>query len=277
MSLKQRWALGIEYDGRAFLGWQSQPCGRTVQDALEMALRQIAGESLRTHPLGRTDTGVHARLQIVHFDTTVQRPGSAWVRGVNALLPRGVAVLWATAVSGDFHARASATGRHYQYLLQNSAVRPGLEAGRVGWYHRPLDLEAMRAAATLLSGRHDFSAFRAAACQAQTPVRELRRVDIQRQGEYLVFSFSANAFLHHMVRNLVGSLVHVGNGRHPPQWLGEVLGARDRARAAPTFGPDGLYLIGGDFPNEWGLPQTLRPWPWMPGVHQDQAWPRDSA
>lgn len=256
----QRWALGLEYAGQGFLGWQSQPGGRTVQDALEGALGKVAGVALRVNPLGRTDTGVHARLQVVHFDAPVQRPESAWVRGVNAALPQQVAVRWARAVCLQFHARASATGRHYQYLLQNSPVRPALETGRVGWYHRPLDLAAMRRGAAHLIGRHDFSAFRAAECQAPTPVRELRRLEIAQLGEYFLFHISADAFLHHMVRNIIGALVAVGKGKCDPDWLAAILAGRDRKVAAPTFAADGLYLVGGDYDAHWGLPETSRPW-----------------
>lgn len=258
MEGRQRWALGLEYRGTAFCGWQSQPSSRGVQDALEAALAKIAGAAVRTHPLGRTDAGVHACLQIVHFDCDAPRPPSAWVRGVNAALPGAVAVRWAVPVASPFHARASARGRHYLYLLQNSPVRPGLDQGAVGWYHRPLDLAAMQAGAALLQGRHDFSAFRAAQCQAKTPVRDLRRLEIWREGESLRFEFSADAFLHHMVRNIVGSLVYVGNGRHPPAWIGEVLASRRRELAAPTFAPHGLYLLGGDYDACFGLPETRR-------------------
>jgi tRNA pseudouridine38-40 synthase len=257
--LTRRWALGLEYAGFPFVGWQSQAGGNTVQDALEAALAQIGGSPLRVHPLGRTDTGVHARLQIVHFDVAVERPQSAWVRGVNALLPDSVAVLWALPVSSEFHARQSARGRRYQYVLCDGPVRPALHSRRVGWFHRPLDLASMQNAAASLVGRHDFSAFRAAECQAPTPVREMRRADISRQGEYLVFDFEANAFLHHMIRNIVGSLVYVGSGRQAPAWIDELLAARDRKRAAPTFSPDGLYLIGGQYDERWGLPEQTRP------------------
>ena len=256
----QRWALGIEYLGEGFLGWQSQPGGRTVQDVLEAALGQIAGQPLRVSPVGRTDTGVHARLQIVHFDAPQERPRTAWVRGVNAMLPRQVSVRWATPVPREFHARAVATGRHYQYLLQDTPVRPGLNAGRVGWFHQPLDLAAMQTAASLLVGRHDFSAFRAAECQAPTPVRELRRFEIGRLGEFLLFTLSADAFLHHMVRNLVGMMIFVGKGRHGPEWVATVLASRDRRLAAPTFAPDGLDLVGADYDARWGLPEVSRPW-----------------
>jgi len=225
-----------------------------VQDLLEAALAEIAGMPVATVAAGRTDAGVHATGQIVHFDAPVERPLTAWVRGVNSHLPDGVAVLWAREVPADFHARFSARGRAYRYLLVNRPVRSAVLAGRAGWFHHPLDGVAMQAAADLLLGRHDFSAFRAAECQARSPVRELRRATVTQQGELLVFDFAADAFLHHMVRNLVGSLVYVGKGGHPPEWVAEVLAGRDRKRAAPTFSADGLYLVGVDYEPHWGLP-----------------------
>ena len=249
-----RVALGIEYDGRQFCGWQSQPCGCGVQDALERALAGICGHSVRIAGAGRTDSRVHASAQVAHFDTTVERPLTAWLRGGNSALPDGVAVLWAQAVAGSFHARFSATGRAYTNLLLNRPSRPGLLNGRVGWYHRPLDVDRMREAAALLVGTHDFSAFRSAECQADSPVRELRQLEIARRGEILVLRFAANAFLQRMVRNIVGSLVYVGNGRYPPAWVGGLLAERDRALAAPTFAPDGLYLTAVEYDTAWRLP-----------------------
>ena len=249
-----RIALGIEYDGSSFCGWQSQAHGNSVQDALEKALAQVAAHPLRVVCAGRTDTGVHALAQVVHFDTEAQRPLSAWVRGVNAHLPPSVAVCWARAVDADFHARFAARSRAYRYVLLNRAVRPALLAGRVGWFHQPLDVAAMCAAAACLVGEHDFSAFRAAECQAKSPVKQLYRADIAVDGDCLVFDFHANAFLHHMIRNLVGSLVYVGKGKHPPGWMAEVLAGRDRARAAPTFDAAGLYFAGVEYDARWQLP-----------------------
>jgi tRNA pseudouridine38-40 synthase len=251
-----RIALGVEYDGRPFSGWQSQPDVPCVQDQLEQALARIAEEHVRVHAAGRTDTGVHALQQVVHFDTTATRPLSAWVRGVNRYLPESVGVLWSCAVAEDFHARFSATGRYYRYILLNRPVRPALLAGRVGWFARPLALQPMQAAANLLLGEHDFSAFRAAECQARSPVKTLHRLDIRADGDRLTFDLHASGFLHHMVRNLVGALVYVGAGREPPEWLGELLQARDRSRAAPTFAADGLYFAGVDYATDWGLPPT---------------------
>lgn len=204
---------------------------------------------------GRTDRGVHARGQVAHFDTEAARPSSAWVRGVNAFLPDSVAVLWSAEVPGDFHARYSALARTYRYELLNRPVRPALEAAHVGWFHASLDVDAMREGAKALLGEHDFSAFRAAECQAKTPVRTVHSLEIRRSGERVEFVVKANAFLHHMVRNIVGSLVYVGCGRRPASWIAELLASRDRTRAAPTFGPEGLYLEKVDYDAAWGLPR----------------------
>jgi len=249
-----RIALGIEYDGSRFLGWQTQPGGGSVQDALEAGLAAIAGTPVSTTAAGRTDRGVHARLQVAHFDTDAKRPGSAWVRGVNALLPDAMAVLWSHEVADDFHARYSALSRTYRYELLNRPVRAALSAHYAGWFHLPLEVEKMRAAAALLVGEHDFSAFRSSECQAKTPVRTLHALQIEKKDETIEFVVRANAFLHHMVRNLVGTLIYVGKGKHPPQWVAEVLRSRERARAAPTFGPEGLYLETIEYEAGWGLP-----------------------
>lgn len=253
-----RIALGLEYAGNGFLGWQSQPGGNTVQDVLETALTCIAGTPLRVICAGRTDAGVHALEQVVHFDTPVIRPMTAWVRGANAHLPSGVAVRWALPVTDGFHARFSARSRTYRYILLNRPERPGLLAGKMGWHHRPLDVAAMQAAADGLLGEHDFSSFRAAGCQAKTPIKTLYRFDVSRQDEQILFDCRANAFLHHMVRNLVGALVYVGMGRKPVDWLAQLLVMRDRSQGAPTFSPDGLYLVGVEYDPSWGLPQQGR-------------------
>ena len=254
-----RIALGLEYDGGPFHGWQSQADGSAVQDALERALSSVAAASVRATAAGRTDAGVHATMQIAHFDTASVRPEEAWVRGVNALLPEAIAVRWALPVSPEFHARFAATGRHYTYLLLDRPVRPALLRSRVGWYHRPLAVEAMRMGVEPLLGRHDFSAFRAAECQAGSPLRTLDRLDIAREDDMIRFELHADAFLQHMVRNIVGALVYVGSGRRPPEWIGELLEARNRTRAAPTFSAAGLYLAGVDYPMHWNLPPTVVP------------------
>jgi tRNA pseudouridine38-40 synthase len=254
----KRIALGVQYDGAPWHGWQTQPDGNTVQDRLETALRRFTQTDIATVCAGRTDTGVHALEQVVHFDTALERDLASWVRGVNAFLPPSIAVRWATETAGGdegFHARFSATARTYRYLLYNNPVRSPLWLGKAGWAFRPLELERMRSAAACLVGTHDFSAFRSAECQAKSPERSMHGLDIERRGDLVVFTLRANAFLHHMVRNLVGSLVAVGSGVHPPEWMRQVLESRDRARAAPTFMPDGLYLVKIEYGEKWGLPQ----------------------
>lgn len=253
-----RVALGIEYAGFAFCGFQSQPSRCGVQDALERALGEIAGHPVSVAAAGRTDAGVHAVSQVVHFDTQAVRPDAAWVRGVNSHLPPQAAVLWSYPVPDHFHARFAATARHYTYLLVNRGERPGLLAGRVGWYHHPLDIDAMRAGAAQLLGSHDFSSFRAAECQAKSPVKTLSRAAVAREGTLMRFDFSANAFLQHMVRNIVGALIAVGTGKRPPSWIGELLAARDRTQGAATFAPGGLYFAGADYAERFGLPPTVR-------------------
>lgn len=252
-----RIALGIEYDGSRFLGWQTQPGGGTVQDALETAIATIAGEpGASVTCAGRTDRGVHARGQVVHFDTEADRPASAWVRGVNALLPESVAVVWSRRVPQEFHARYSARSRTYRYQLINRPVRPALEARHAGWFHAPLDVEAMRAAAAYLVGEQDFSAFRSSECQAKSPVRTLHSLGIDASEGRIVFTLRANAFLHHMVRNVVGTLVYVGKGRHAPDWVAAVLASRNRSLAAPTFAPEGLCLEHVEYEPRWELPRV---------------------
>ena len=254
-----RFALAVDYSGLAFCGFQSQASGCGVQDALERAIGEIAGHAVSVIAAGRTDAGVHAVSQIVHFETGATRPETAWVRGVNTHLPSAAAVLWARAVPDEFHARFAAQARHYTYLLLVRSERPALLAGYAGWYHQPLDVASMNMAAESLLGEHDFSAFRAAECQAKSPVKTLARIDVSAQGPFIRFDFSANAFLHHMVRNIVGALVYVGSGRQPIEWIAELLRGRDRTRAAPTFAADGLYLAGADYDARFGLPPTVRP------------------
>jgi tRNA pseudouridine38-40 synthase len=253
-----RIALGIEYAGADFCGFQSQPEGCGVQDALERAVGAIAGHPLAVVAAGRTDAGVHAACQVVHFDTPASRPDSAWVRGVNAHLPAAVGVLWSKAVDDTFHARRSATQRHYTYLLLNRPQRPALRSGLVGWYHAPLDVVAMEEAALSLLGTHDYSSFRAAECQAKSPVKTLTHIVVARTGEMVRIDVAANAFLQHMVRNIVGALVYVGAGRKPPSWLAQLLAARDRTQGAPTFAASGLYFAGAEYDPRFGLPSTVR-------------------
>lgn len=255
-----RIALGLEYDGIAFCGWQSQASGCGVQDALATAVSTIAGETIQVTAAGRTDTGVHAALQVAHFDTIATRPLNAWVRGVNSHLPSGVAVLWAREVDQDFHARFAAIERGYRYVLLNHPVRPGLNHGRVGWHYRPLDEAAMNQAASYLLGEHDFSAFRAAECQSKSPIKTLHHALVARRGAFLLCEFRANAFLHHMIRNIMGGLIQVGSGQRSPEWLAEILQGRNRKLAAPTFDAAGLYLCYIRYPSHFGLPETSERW-----------------
>jgi tRNA pseudouridine38-40 synthase len=259
-----RLALGLSYRGGGYQGWQSQPGGRTVQDTLEAALLRFADVPVRTVCAGRTDAGVHALNQVVHFDTDVERDTFSWVRGSNRYLPADVAVQWCQAVDAGFHARNGALGRRYAYLVLESPVRPALEAGLAGWVFRPLEGDAMREAASHLIGEHDFSAFRSSECQAASPVKTLRHIGISRRGAYWRFDFEASAFLHHMVRNLMGCLVAVGQGTRSPQWLADVLKARDRSLAAPTFSADGLYFLGPHYDASWQLPDRTPGFDWLP-------------
>ena len=253
-----RIALGVEYDGAGFCGWQSQPqlCG--VQDALEAAIKKLILQDVRIHAAGRTDTGVHALMQVVHLECDANRPLTAWVRGVNGFLPATVRVIWAQNVSDEFHARFSATQRHYQYLLINQPTTPAIMATKAGWYHMPLDIAAMQQAIALLHGEHDFSAFRASECQAKSPIRNLVKANIIAQQESIVFNFSANAFLQHQVRNMVGALIYVGNGKYAPDWIAHLLKQKDRTLSPPTFSPNGLYLTGVDYATQFNLPDSKR-------------------
>lgn len=253
-------AMGIEYHGAYFQGWQSQPNRAGVQDALEQAIAQVAGETVRLHAAGRTDTGVHALMQVAHFSTTVQRPDTAWVRGVNAHLSPWVRVLWAQSVPEAFHARFSALGRRYQYVLCQQSVAPATQHQRVGWIHRPLSVSAMQDAIQVLVGEHDFSAFRASECQAKSPIRTLHEASLVQQGRYLLFSFSANAFLQHQIRNMVGALVYVGLGKLTVADFAALLTQQDRRLAPPTFMPDGLYFTGVTYADTWQLPPCTADW-----------------
>ena len=253
----KRIALGLQYDGSPWHGWQTQPHGRTVQDVLESALAKFCQAPIATTCAGRTDAGVHALSQVVHFDTPVSRENFSWVRGVNAFLPDSIAVQWATEVEGGeqgFHARFSALTRTYHYVIYNYPVRSPLCEGRAGWVFRPLDVALMEDAAQALIGEHDFSAFRAAECQAASPVRTLHKISIKRHGDRVLITLNANAFLHHMVRNIVGSLIQVGVGNRPVAWMAALLISRQRELAAPTFSPDGLYLAKVDYDARWALP-----------------------
>ena len=275
-----RIALGVSYNGQAYNGWQSQSDGNTVQDHLEAALGRFTTQAVNTICAGRTDTGVHGLMQVVHFDTDLQRPVNAWVRGTNTYLPPDIAVQWARVVPDGldgFHSRACATSRRYAYVLMQSPVRPSVETGRVGWVHYPLNGDAMRQAAQVLLGEHDFTSFRASACQAKTPVKTLYRIDISfreagyapmRDEEmpcgYWRFEFEGSAFLHHMIRNIMGCLIYIGQGKQPVGWMQEVLDARSRDAAAPTFSPDGLFFLGPKYDPQWGLPERTPAFDWLP-------------
>ncbi|MCX8519245.1 MAG: tRNA pseudouridine(38-40) synthase TruA [Methylophilaceae bacterium] len=247
-------ALGLAYDGAAYCGWQSQPNGLGVQNFVEYELARVADHPVRLHAAGRTDSGVHASYQVAHFETSATRPLSAWVRGVNSHLPWTIRVLWARLVSDDFHARFSARARRYQYLLQMSPVAPALLQGRVGWYHRSLDVVAMQQASTLFLGEHDFSAFRSAECQAKTTRRTMLISQVEKRDKWLIFEFVANAFLHHQVRNMVGTLVYVGRGSLSLADVQALLLNRDRRLAPPTFVAAGLYLSDVVYDERFGLP-----------------------
>jgi tRNA pseudouridine38-40 synthase len=260
----QRLALGVSYRGTHYQGWQSQAGGRTIQDELEKALAQFADQPVRTWCAGRTDAGVHGLNQVVHIDTLLERPVHSWVRGTNRYLPADIALQWCQQVLPHFHARNSAIGRRYVFLLRESIVRPALETGLCGWVFRPLHEEPMRLAAQCLLGEHDFSAFRSAQCQAASPVKLMRRISVERRGAYWRFDFEASAFLHHMVRNIMGCLVAVGTQTQSVAWLQGVLASKNRALAAPTFPPDGLYFAGPQYDAAFAIPVTTAAMDWLP-------------
>jgi len=248
-----RIALAIEYDGSGYYGWQHQPGVPTVQASVERALSQIADHPVRLHCAGRTDTGVHATKQVVHFDTTAKRCLRAWVQGTNSHLANDISVHWASIVVEDFHARFSATGRRYCYLIDNRSTRPALYHRHITWYYQPLDHKRMQAAANWLLGEHDFSAFRASQCQSSSPVRRVSAIQIQRREHLLTIDVTANAFLHHMVRNLAGVLMAVGAGKQAVAWVRQLLTARDRCLAGITAPANGLYLVNVLYPENYGL------------------------
>ena len=249
-----RYAIGIEYDGSEFLGWQIQRQEPTVQGVLEKALAKVADHEARVHCCGRTDTGVHALAQVAHFDSPAERSERSWVLGLNSHLPGGVSVLWIRPVDEQFHARFSAFSRSYRYRILNRWIRPALENRRVSWVRQALHAEAMNEAAQHLLGEHDFTSFRASACQANHAVREIQAISVRRSGDDVLLDVTANGFLYHMVRNIAGSLIRVGSGAATPAWLLEVLQAKDRTLAAPTAQPEGLYFIGARFPEHYELP-----------------------
>ena len=256
--------MGVCFNGSAYQGWQSQSSGLTVQDKLEKALAQFCTHKVTTLCAGRTDAGVHGLMQVIHFDTELVRDMASWVRGTNRYLPSDIAIQWAREVPPTFHCRGSAVARRYAYIVLESPVRPSLESGRVGWVYRPLNLQAMQAAAAHLIGEHDFTSFRASSCQALSPVKRLTQIDIHQHGPYWRLEFEGSAFLHHMIRNIMGCLVTIGQGFESPDWMREVLLARSRKAAAPTFSPDGLYFKGPVYEAQWGLPDATPAFDWLP-------------
>jgi tRNA pseudouridine38-40 synthase len=249
-----RIAVGVEYDGRGYCGWQQQDAADSIQEILQAALSRVCDHRVQLVAAGRTDAGVHARGQVAHFDSGAGRSARGLQLGANTLLPVGVALRWVAGVPDHFHARYSALARTYRYCILNRSARPALAAGRVAFVHRPLQVESMNAAAQHLLGTHDFGAFRAAECQARTPVRNLTRLQLQRIGDFIVMEVTANAFLHHMVRNIAGLLIHIGQGEAEPGYAAEVLGGRDRRLAPATAPASGLYLWRVHYPPVFGLP-----------------------
>lgn len=249
-----RIALGVEYDGSLFNGWQSQPRQRTVQGVLEKAISRVADSPITVHAAGRTDAGVHALNQVVHFDTGAQREPRNWLLGINSNLPADVAINWGKPVSDDFHARFSAQQRRYRYLLLNRLSRSAIQHQRMWWFYRPLDIDKMQQAANLLLGQHDFSALRARECQAKSPVKTLDAIYISRQDDCIAVDVVARSFLHHMVRNIMGVLTAVGEGKQPVSWVSDVLASKNRDNAGVTAPPQGLYLTDVRYPAEYSLP-----------------------
>jgi tRNA pseudouridine38-40 synthase len=256
-----RLALGLEYLGSPYCGWQRQAHVATIQSVLEAAVARVANAPVAVVAAGRTDAGVHALGQVVHFDAGARRSDRSWVLGINSNLPPDISVTWVREVHEEFHARYSAQARTYHYLILNRPVRSALYHQRAWWVHGDLDLAAMRCAAGYLHGEHDFSAFRAAQCQSPTPMRNLQHLELVRSGSLIVIECRANAFLHHMVRNIVGSLLMVGRGERPPEWVAEVLQKRDRRGAGMTAAAQGLYLTRVDYPPRFGLPPPALSWP----------------
>jgi tRNA pseudouridine38-40 synthase len=256
-----RFAIGLEYDGSEFLGWQIQRQEPTVQGCLEKAVARVADHEARVSCCGRTDTGVHALGQVAHFDTTAERSERQWMLGLNSHLPTGVSVLWIRSVDESFHARFSAFSRTYRYQILNRWVRPALEARQMSWCRTPLDADKMHEAAQSLLGEHDFTSFRAGACQARHAVREIQGISVCRQGDIVTVNVTANGFLYHMVRNIAGSLMRVGEGEVPVSWMGQLLEMRDRTQAAPTAQPEGLYFVGARYPQQFGLPDSTPAFP----------------
>lgn len=265
-----RFALGVQYDGSAFCGWQIQDNVRTVQQVLEQAVSKVVDEKIRLKCAGRTDTGVHGIAQVVHFDTSAIRDEKALIFGSNTFMDGDVSVVWAKSVSEDFDARFSAQSRRYRYIICNSAIRPALLRKHVCWNYRPLDVDKMAAAATYLLGNHDFSSYRAAGCQAKSAVRDLQELEVSRSGDAVFIDIKANAFLQHMVRNIAGVLMKIGAGEREPVWAKEVLEYRDRTKAGVTASPYGLYFVGAYYPESFNLPQPVLSKHLIPSIQAGQ-------
>ncbi|MBE1299107.1 MAG: tRNA pseudouridine(38-40) synthase TruA [Alteromonadaceae bacterium] len=255
-----RIALGIEYNGADYFGWQRQREVASIQEKLEYALAKVADHKIDIHCAGRTDAGVHATNQVIHFDTDSIRPLKAWTMGVNANLPDNIGVKWSQQVADDFHARFSAVARRYRYVIVNTKTRPGLFTSGLSHYYQPLDADKMHAAAQCLVGENDFTSFRASLCQSNSPFRNIHFVEVSRINDYVIIDIKANAFLHHMVRNITGSLIKIGCGEAPVEWMAELLVGKDRTKAAATAKPNGLYLIAVDYPEQWQIP-VMQPGP----------------
>ncbi|MUL09314.1 tRNA pseudouridine(38-40) synthase TruA [Aliivibrio fischeri] len=251
-----RITLCIEYDGAEYYGWQRQRDVNSVQEELEKALTIVANEPIEVHCAGRTDAGVHGTGQVVHFDTTSSRKLAAWMMGANANLPKNIAVRWAKEVNEDFHARFTATARRYRYIIYNNRLRPAILGHGVSHYHDALDANLMHEAGQYLLGENDFTSFRAVHCQSRSPWRNLMHLKVTRHGDFIVIDIKANAFVHHMVRNITGSLIEVGKGKQKPEWIKWLLEAKDRKLAGATAKAEGLYLVDVDYPLEWELPRV---------------------
>ncbi len=251
-----RFALGIEYDGSRYCGWQRQNHVNSVQQEVEKALSKIVNQPTEVVCAGRTDTGVHGTNQVIHFDSPIDRGQAAWELGMNTNLPKDIAVRWSKPVSDDFHARFSATARQYRYVIYNSRLRPAILAKGLSFCHYPLDADLMNEAAQQLVGQHDFTSFRTVHCQANSPVRTIIHLNVSRTGDYVVIDIKANAFLHHMVRNIAGSLIRIGRGIETVEWLGDVLALKNRCRAGMTAPSGGLYFVDVDYPEHFNLPQV---------------------
>jgi len=253
-----RYAAIVQYQGADFCGFQRQKHSPSVQQEIETALSYVADCSVKIHCAGRTDTAVHASHQVIHFDTSAKRTGYSWVQGANSQLPDSIALIWADKIAQDFHSRFSAGARTYRYIIDNSPTRPAIMAGAVTWVKKPLDISFMQDSCQYLLGEQDYSAFRGSGCQSHSPCRNVHQANVFRRGNLVIFEITANAFLLHMVRNIVGSLLEVGMGRQQPLWIQQLLAAGDRCKSAATAAPDGLYLVAVDYPAKFGLPALVK-------------------